>query len=49
MNEYVDCSKVYVDKCEYGFGVFAKEDIEANNIIEKGLIMVMKNVINLTF
>jgi len=44
MNEYLDCSKVYIEKCEFGFGVFAQQDMAIDDIIEKGIMMVLKNV-----
>ena len=43
MNKYLDCSKVYIDKSKYGLGVFAKQDIEINECIEIGTMMIMKN------
>ena len=44
MNVYVDCSKVYIDKWEKGLGVYAKEDLRVNDVVEIGTMMVMKNV-----
>ena len=41
---HVNCSKVYVDKGRYGFGVFAKEDYKQGEILETGLMMRMVNV-----
>jgi SET domain-containing protein len=41
---FVDCSKVYIDICEFGFGVFAKVDIRAGEVVEKGLMYRLKNV-----
>ena len=40
----LNCSKVYIDKCEYGYGCFAKEDIKNDEVIETGLMMRMNNV-----
>jgi hypothetical protein len=40
----VNCSKVYVDNSQYGYGVFAKQDIAQGEIIETGLMMRMCNV-----
>ncbi len=40
----VNCSKVYVDKSQYGYGVFAKKDLVQGEIIETGLMMRMNNV-----
>lgn len=39
----VNCSKVYVDKCEYGLGVFAKHDFFKGEIIETGVMCRMVN------
>lgn len=44
MAEYVKCDKVYVDKCEYGYGVFAKDDIKEGDVVEKGLMYRLINV-----
>jgi SET domain-containing protein len=40
----VNCSKVYVDKCKYGLGVFAKNQIKSGEIIETGLMNRLVNV-----
>lgn len=40
----VNCSKVYVANSKYGYGVFAKQDIKKNEIIETGLMCRMFNV-----
>lgn len=40
----INCSKVYVSKCEYGLGVFAKEFIQKGEVIETGLMIRLKNV-----
>ena len=41
----VNCEKVYVaDTGKYGYGVFAKQDIVQGEIIETGLMNVVKNV-----
>lgn len=38
MNEYVDCSKVYVGFLkEKGFSVFAKDNIKKGDLVEKGI------------
>jgi hypothetical protein len=39
----VNCSKVFVDNSQYGFGVFAKQDLIKGEIIETGLMMRMIN------
>ena len=44
MNPYIDCSKVHVNKCKYGLGVFAKQDIAKNEIVERGIMFPIKNV-----
>ncbi len=44
MNNYVDCSKVYVNKNKYGYGVYAKENINKDEIIEKGIMYRLVNV-----
>jgi SET domain-containing protein len=46
MNEYIDDSKVYLDKskvCE-GYGVFAKVAIKKDEVVEIGLMTRIKNV-----
>lgn len=43
MNEFVDISKVYIDNCEFGFGVFAKKNIKEGDVIENGLMTILKN------
>lgn len=40
----VNCSKVYVDKSQYGLGVFAREKIKSGEIIETGLMVRLVNV-----
>ena len=40
----VNCSKVYVDKCKYGLGVFARQSIKSGEIIETGLMYRLVNV-----
>ncbi len=40
----VNCSKVYVDNSQYGYGVFAKNHIQKGEIIETGLMMKIFNV-----
>ena len=45
MNKYIDCSKVYIDKSSLGgLGVFAKQDIKRDEIVEIGLMTPLKNV-----
>ena len=44
MNKYIDCSKVYIDKSRLGgLGVFAKQDIKRDEIVERGLILLVKH------
>lgn len=40
----VNCSKVYIDKSKFGYGVFAKQDLKAGEIIETGLMYRLVNV-----
>jgi len=40
----VNCSKVYVDHSQYGYGVFAKKDLVKGEIIETGLMCIVFNV-----
>lgn len=40
----VDCSKVYVDKSEYGLGVFAKQDLHKDELVEIGIVYRLKDV-----
>jgi SET domain-containing protein len=40
----VNCSKVYVDHSQYGYGVFAKNDIAKGEIIETSLMCKIYNV-----
>jgi len=44
MDKYIDCSKVYVDNGYLGLGVFAKKDFKEGEIIEKGLLEIIKGV-----
>ena len=44
MNNYIDCSKVYIDKGIIGLGVYAKQDIHLNELIERGILEVIKGV-----
>tara|TARA_B110000046_G_C12975479_1_gene390917 strand:+ start:915 stop:1280 length:366 start_codon:yes stop_codon:yes gene_type:complete len=44
MNKYIDCSKVYIDKCNLGLGVFVKEDIKEGELIEKGILEIVNGV-----
>lgn len=37
----VDCSKVIVQECKYGVGVFASVDISKGDLVEKGLVKQM--------
>ena len=37
----IDCSKVYTIKNEYGNGVYAKQNLKAGELIEKGLARVI--------
>lgn len=41
---FVNCNKVYVDKSEFGFGVFARQDILKDEIIETGLMYIINGV-----
>jgi hypothetical protein len=40
----VDCSKVYVKKCDYGYGVYAKQNFNKNDLIESSLIYPLYNI-----
>lgn len=40
----IDCSKVYVDKSEFGLGVFAKKDLVKDEVIEIGLMYRISGV-----
>lgn len=40
----INCSKVRVDKSEYGLGVFANQDIKKDEVIETGLMYIVNNV-----
>jgi SET domain-containing protein len=44
MQNYVNCSKVYVDVCEFGYGVFANQNIKEGEIIEIGLMYIINGV-----
>ena len=44
MNKYIDCSKVYIDKGPLGLGVFAKQDLKDGELIERGLLEIIKEV-----
>jgi SET domain-containing protein len=44
MLAYVNCDKVYVDKSEFGFGVFARQDIAKDEIVEIGLMYIISDV-----
>jgi len=45
MNNYIDCSKVYIDKSSLGgIGVFAKQDLKKDEVVEVGIMTVLKNV-----
>ncbi len=39
----VNCSKVYIGKCKYGYGVFAKDNYKKGEILETGIMMRMVN------
>jgi hypothetical protein len=41
---WVDCDKVFVDKSEFGFGVFARQNIYAGDIVEVGLMYIINGV-----
>jgi SET domain-containing protein len=40
----IDCSNVYIDKCKFGYGVFARRDFKKDEIIEFGMMYRLKNV-----
>ena len=40
----INCSKVYVDKSNFGLGVFAKQNFKVGEIIETGLMYRLVNV-----
>lgn len=40
----INCSKVKVDVCEFGYGVFANQDISKDEIIETGLMYIINGV-----
>ena len=44
MNEYIDCSNVYIAKCKYGLGVFACSDFVEGEVIEYGLMTIISCV-----
>ena len=44
MNKYMDCTKVYIDKGPLGLGVFAKQDLKEGELIERGLLEIIKEV-----
>lgn len=44
MNPYIDCSKVHIDKCPHGLGVFASQNIAKGEIIERGLMFPITGV-----
>jgi len=48
MNElwykYSDILKVYVGNSKHGYGVFAKEKINKDEVVEKGLMQVYDNI-----
>ena len=43
-NTYVECSKVSVKDCEFGLGVFANKNLKKNEIVEVGVMTILKNV-----
>jgi len=40
----IDCSNVYIDKCKFGYGVFARKNFKKDEIIEFGMMYRLKNV-----
>lgn len=44
MKEYIDCHKVEIQKCKYGLGVFASENIKKGDVVETGIVYVLKDV-----
>jgi hypothetical protein len=44
MNEYIDCSKVYIGKSKHGLGVFTNKDLEVDEVVEVGMITPLVNV-----
>jgi SET domain-containing protein len=44
MESFVECSNVYVKKGKYGYGVFAKKDFKAGEVIERGIMCRLVNV-----
>ena len=44
MESLVECSKVIVKEGKYGLGAFAAVDIKKGEIVEKGVMMRLKNV-----
>jgi hypothetical protein len=44
MQNYVNCSRVYVDISQHGHGVFANEDILAGEVVEIGLMYIIDGV-----
>ena len=41
---FVDFHKVGVYKCDYGLGVYAKQDLKEGEIVEEGIVYRLKNV-----
>jgi len=41
--DFVECSNVYVKKGINGYGVYARKDFKEGEIIEKGIMIRMKN------
>jgi SET domain-containing protein len=41
---FVNCSKVYIGNCKYGYGVFAKDNYKKGEILETGIMMRLNNV-----
>ena len=39
-----NCDNVYLDNCDLGRGVFAKQDIKKGEIIELGIVAPYKNI-----
>ena len=44
MDTVVYCSGVYVKKATHGFGVFARRDFSAGDVIERGIMYRLVNV-----
>lgn len=44
MDELINCSNVYVKKGVNGYGVFARKNFKAGDIVEKGIMYRLVNV-----